>query len=127
LKDPKRKENFSSTNHYHQQRKMPAEHVRSASPTLEELEERMKAKREKLAREAEEKRKAEEERKRAEEEAAKKAAEEAKAAKAVKTTAAKKRKPADVEEVVAGPSKKLKARAITADPEPDLAESPCQR
>jgi hypothetical protein len=57
LKDPKRKENFSSTNHYHQQRKMPAEHVRSASPTLEELEERTKAKREKLAREAEEKRK----------------------------------------------------------------------
>ena len=79
-----------------------------------------------MVREAEEKRKAEE-RKRAEEEAAKKAAEEAKAARAVKTTAAKKRKPADVEEVMAGPSKKLKARAITADPEPDLAESPCQR
>jgi hypothetical protein len=91
---------------------------------LEELEERMKVKQEKLAREVEEKRKAEEERKRVEEEAAKKAAEEAKAARAVKATAAKKRKPMDEEE---GPSKKLKARMITADPEPELAESPCQR
>jgi hypothetical protein len=91
---------------------------------LEELEERMKAKREKLVREVEEKRKVEEERKRTEEEAAKKAAEEAKAAKA---TVAKKWKPVDEEEVVAGPSKKLKARAITADPEPELTESPCQR
>jgi len=105
---------------------MPAEPVRSASPMLEELEERMKAKREKLAREAEEKRKAEEERKRAEEEAAKKAAEEAKAAKAA---AAKKRKAADDEEVVAGPSKKLKgkARATSTEHEPETAGSPCLR
>jgi uncharacterized protein (DUF3084 family) len=96
---------------------------------LEELEERMKVKREKLVREAEEKRKAEEERKHVEEEAAKKAAEEAKAVRAVKATAAKKRKAMDDEEVVAGPSKKLreKAHAITTDPKPELAESPCQR
>jgi hypothetical protein len=106
---------------------MPATHARSVSPTLEELEERTKAKREKLVREVEEKRRAEEERKCVEEEAAKKVAEEAKAARVVKTTVVKKRKPAGEEEVVAGPSKKLKAHAITADPEPELAESPCQR
>jgi septal ring factor EnvC (AmiA/AmiB activator) len=106
---------------------MPATNTQSVSPTLEELEERTKAKREKLAREAEEKRRAEEERKRVEEEAAKKAAEEAKAARVVKTTAAKKRKPAGEEEVMVGPSKKLKARVITTDPELELAESLCQR
>jgi hypothetical protein len=90
---------------------------------------KMKAKREKLAREVEEKRKVEEERKRTEEEAAKKAAEEAKAARAVKATAVKKQKAADEEEVMAGPSKKLreKVHAITADPKPELAESLCQR
>jgi nucleoporin GLE1 len=108
---------------------MPIEHIRSALPTLEELEERMKVKWEKLARKAEEKRKVEEERKRTEEEAAKKVAEEAKAARVVKATVAKKRKAVDDEEVMVGPSKKLreKARAITTDPEPELAESPCQR
>jgi hypothetical protein len=96
-----------------------------ALPTLEELEERMKAKQEKLAREVEEKRKVEEERKRMEEEAAKKAAEEAKVARAAKATVAKKRKAADDEEVMVGPSKKLreKARTITMDPEPELAVS----
>jgi colicin import membrane protein len=105
---------------------MSAEFTRSVSPTLEELEAKMKLKREKLAKEAEEKRLAEEAKKRAEEEAAKKAAEEAKAAKAA---AAKKRKAADDEEVIAGPSKKLKekARATSTEHEPETAESPCLR
>jgi replication initiation and membrane attachment protein DnaB len=94
-----------------------------ASPTLEELEERMKVKWEKLAREVEEKRKVEEERKHAEEEAAKKAAEEVKAA------VAKKRKATDDEEVVVGPLKKLKKRAHadSTEHELELAESLCQR
>jgi hypothetical protein len=111
LKDPKRKENFSSSNHYHQQRKMPTEHARPASPTLEELEERTKAKQEKLARKAEEKRKVEEERKRVKEEAAKKVAEEVKAVKVAKAATAKKRKAVEDEEVIVGPSKKLNERA----------------
>ena len=102
---------------------MPAERVRSASPTLEELEEKMRLKREKLAREAEEKRLAEEAKKRAEEEAAKKAAEAAKA----------KRKATEDDESEAGPSKKPKTKGkgrveeTPADTTGELADSACQR